>query len=45
MIALWDAGELQNGVSSYELHRYGQDGQKAAWFVLQRLRHIFEMRL
>ena len=40
MISLWMLVNCKNGVSSYELHRATGMGQKAAWFVLQRLRHM-----
>jgi transposase-like protein len=40
MIAMWMLVNCKNGVSSYELHRATGMGQKAAWFVLQRLRHV-----
>ncbi len=39
MVALWMLVNCKNGVSSYELSRATGMGQKAAWFVLQRLRH------
>lgn len=39
MLGLWMLVNCKNGVSSYELHRATGMGQKAAWFVLQRLRH------
>lgn len=39
MVALWMLVNCKNGVSSYEIARATGMGQKAAWFVLQRLRH------
>jgi len=39
LVALWMLVNCKNGVSSYELARATGMGQKAAWFVLQRLRH------
>jgi len=39
MVGLWMLVNCKNGVSSYELSRATGMGQKAAWFVLQRLRH------
>ncbi|MEO6923458.1 MAG: IS1595 family transposase [Bryocella sp.] len=39
MVALWMLVNCKNGVSSYEISRATGMGQKAAWFVLQRLRH------
>ena len=39
LVALWMLVNCKNGVSSYELSRATGMGQKAAWFVLQRLRH------
>jgi transposase-like protein len=40
MVGMWMLVNCKNGVSSYELHRATGMGQKAAWFVLQRLRHV-----
>jgi transposase-like protein len=40
LVALWMLVNCKNGVSSYEIHRATGMGQKAAWFVLQRLRHV-----
>jgi hypothetical protein len=37
---MWMLVNCKNGVSSHELHRATGMGQKAAWFVLQRLRHV-----
>lgn len=42
MPALWLLVNCQNGVSSYEVSRDLGISQKAAWFVLQRLRHILK---
>ncbi len=39
LIAMWMLVNCKNGVSSHELSRATGMGQKAAWFVLQRLRH------
>ncbi|HZL27134.1 MAG TPA: IS1595 family transposase [Acidobacteriaceae bacterium] len=39
LCALWMLTNCKNGVSSYEVSRATGMGQKAAWFVLQRLRH------
>ena len=39
MVALWMLVNCKNGVSSYEISRATSMGQKAAWFVLQRLRY------
>jgi transposase-like protein len=39
MISLWMLVNCKNGVSSYEISRATGMGQKAAWFVLQRLRY------
>lgn len=39
LIAMWMLVNCKNGVSSHELARATGMGQKAAWFVLQRLRH------
>jgi len=36
--ALWMLCNCKNGISSYELHRALGVSQKAAWFMLQRLR-------
>src|SRR5580704_1479731 len=36
--ALWMLCNCRNGISSYELHRALGVSQKAAWFMLQRLR-------
>jgi transposase-like protein len=36
--ALWMLCNCKNGISSYELSRALGVGQKAAWFMLQRLR-------
>jgi transposase-like protein len=36
--ALWMLCNCRNGISSYELHRSLGVSQKAAWFMLQRLR-------
>jgi transposase-like protein len=40
MVAMWMLVNCKNGVSSYEISRATGMGQKAAWFVLQRLRHV-----
>jgi transposase-like protein len=40
LVAMWMLVNCKNGVSSYEISRATGMGQKAAWFVLQRLRHI-----
>lgn len=42
MPALWLLVNCKNGVSSYEVSRDLGISQKAAWFVLQRLRHILK---
>ena len=36
--AMWLASNCKNGISSYELHRAIGVTQKAAWFMLQRIR-------
>lgn len=38
LIAMWLIGNARNGISSYELARDLKIGQKAAWFVLHRIR-------
>jgi transposase-like protein len=40
--ALWLLVNCKNGVSSYEVSRDLGISQKAAWFVLQRLRHVLK---
>ena len=40
--AMWLLVNCKNGVSSYEVSRDLGISQKAAWFVLQRLRHILK---
>lgn len=40
LIALWLLCNCKNGISSYEIARDLKMSQKAAWFVLQRLRAI-----
>jgi transposase-like protein len=42
LTALWLLVNCKNGVSSYEVSRDLGISQKAAWFVLQRLRHILK---
>jgi transposase-like protein len=42
LTALWLLVNCKNGVSSYEVSRDLKISQKAAWFVLQRLRHILK---
>ncbi|RXH58427.1 IS1595 family transposase [Granulicella sibirica] len=42
LVSLWLLVNCKNGVSSYEIARATGMGQKAAWFVLQRLRHILK---
>ena len=43
MVAMWLLVNCRNGVSSYEVSRATGMGQKAAWFVLQRLRHMLNL--
>lgn len=43
MVALWMLCNCKNGVSSYELARATDISQKAAWFVLQRLRFVLKL--
>ena len=43
MVALWMLCNCKNGVSSYELSRATDISQKAAWFVLQRLRFVLKL--
>jgi len=40
--ALWMLCNCKNGISSYELHRALGVSQKAAWFMLQRLRFAMQ---
>src|ERR1039457_4259130 len=40
--AMWLLVNCKNGVSSYEVSRDLGLSQQAAWFVLQRVRHIFK---
>jgi transposase-like protein len=40
LVSLWLLVNCKNGVSSYEISRATGMGQKAAWFVLQRLRYM-----
>ncbi len=42
LTALWLLVNCKNGVSSYEVSRDLKISQKAAWFVLQRLRHVLK---
>src|SRR5437899_3352143 len=42
LTALWLLVNCKNGVSSYEISRDLGISQKAAWFVLQRLRHVLK---
>lgn len=42
LTALWLLVNCKNGVSSYEVSRDLGISQKAAWFVLQRLRHVLK---
>jgi len=42
LIAMWLLASAKNGISSYELHRALGIGQKAAWFVLHRLRLVMQ---
>jgi transposase-like protein len=42
--ALWMLISCKNGVSSYEIHRHLGVSQKAAWFMLHRLRLILKTR-
>jgi transposase-like protein len=49
-IGMWLITNAKNGISSYELHRTLGIGQKAAWFMLHRIRlamqaGTFEMKL
>jgi transposase-like protein len=39
--AMWLLANCRNGISSWELHRTLGVGQKAAWFMLQRIRLAF----
>jgi transposase-like protein len=38
LTAMWMVGNCKNGVSSWEIHRSLGIGQKAAWFLLHRIR-------
>jgi hypothetical protein len=38
LVAMWMIANCKNGISSWELHRALGVSQKAAWFMLQRLR-------
>lgn len=38
LTAMWMVGNCKNGVSSWEIHRSLGIGQKAAWFMLHRIR-------
>jgi len=38
LTAIWMVSNCKNGVSSWEIHRTLRIGQKAAWFVLHRIR-------
>lgn len=38
LLAMWMMANCKNGVSSYEIHRDTGVSQKAAWFMLQRIR-------
>jgi transposase-like protein len=38
LVAMWLIANCKNGISSWELHRALGVSQKAAWFMLQRLR-------
>jgi transposase-like protein len=40
--AMWLLANCKNGISSWELHRALGVGQKAAWFMLQRIRLAFK---
>ena len=39
LCAMWMLANCKNGVSSYEIARALEVSQKAAWFMLQRIRH------
>jgi transposase-like protein len=39
LCAMWLIANCKNGVSSYEISRDVKVSQKAAWFMLQRIRH------
>ncbi len=42
MVAVWMLVNCKNGVSSWEIHRDLKVTQKAAWFMLQRIRHALQ---
>jgi transposase-like protein len=42
MVAVWLLVNSKNGISSWELHRALKVTQKAAWFMLQRIRHALQ---
>jgi len=42
LTAVWLLANSKNGISSWELHRSLKITQKAAWFVLQRVRHALK---
>src|ERR1700676_658460 len=43
LVAMWLIANCKNGISSWELHRALGVSQKAAWFMLQRLRLALKM--
>ena len=43
LAAVWLLVNNKNGISSWELHRALKITQKAAWFVLQRIRHALQL--
>ena len=42
LCAMWLIANCKNGVSSYEIARDVKVHQKAAWFMLQRIRHAMQ---
>ncbi|SRR5579871_130182 len=42
LLAIWQAVNCKNGISSYELHRAIGVTQKSAWFMLQRIRKAMQ---
>lgn len=42
LCAMWLIANCKNGVSSYEIARDVKVSQKAAWFMLQRIRHAMQ---